>query len=91
MRVAHEGLENRISCQERQWYRRKWMKFGRAWWYTSLIPALGKLRQEDVEFKASLYYIVRACRKGREERRGRGGEQRRKKRKKKMGEIMEAG
>jgi hypothetical protein len=26
------------------------------WWYTSVIPALGRLR--DGEFETSLYYIV---------------------------------
>jgi hypothetical protein len=29
------------------------------WWCTLVIPALGKLRQEDQRFKASLGYIVR--------------------------------
>jgi hypothetical protein len=28
-------------------------------WLTLVIPALGKLRQEDLEFKTSLDYIVR--------------------------------
>jgi hypothetical protein len=27
------------------------------WWYTSVIPALGRKRQEDLEFKAILGYI----------------------------------
>jgi hypothetical protein len=30
------------------------------WWCTPVIPALGKLRQEDHEFEASLDYIVRS-------------------------------
>jgi hypothetical protein len=30
-----------------------------AWWYTSVIPALWRLRQEDCRFEASLSYIVR--------------------------------
>jgi hypothetical protein len=29
------------------------------WWYMSVIPALRRLRQEDVEVEASLGYIVR--------------------------------
>jgi hypothetical protein len=28
------------------------------WWYISIIPALGRLWQEDLKFKASLGYIV---------------------------------
>jgi hypothetical protein len=31
----------------------------RAWWYMPVIPALGRQRQEDPEFKASLGYIAR--------------------------------
>jgi hypothetical protein len=27
------------------------------WWFTSVISALGKWKQEDLEFKASLSYI----------------------------------
>jgi hypothetical protein len=26
------------------------------WWYTSIIPALGRMRQKDGEFKAKLGY-----------------------------------
>jgi hypothetical protein len=32
-----------------------------AWWCLPVISALGRLRQEDCEFKASLSYIVRTC------------------------------
>jgi hypothetical protein len=28
------------------------------WWYMSVIPVLRRLRQENVEFRASLDYIV---------------------------------
>jgi hypothetical protein len=31
------------------------------WWYTSVIPTLGKVWQEDHELKASLGYTVRLC------------------------------
>jgi hypothetical protein len=31
-------------------------KISWAWWHTPIIPALGKVRQEDSEFKASLGY-----------------------------------
>jgi ubiquinone/menaquinone biosynthesis C-methylase UbiE len=31
------------------------------WWYTSVIPVLGRLKQEDCKFKASLGYTVRVC------------------------------
>jgi hypothetical protein len=37
------------------------IKWFRALWYTPVIPALGSLRQEKHEFKASLGYIARAC------------------------------
>jgi hypothetical protein len=29
------------------------------WWYTPVVPALGRLKQEDGEFKASLGYVVK--------------------------------
>jgi hypothetical protein len=31
------------------------------WWYMSAIPAIGRLRQKDHKFEASLDYIVRPC------------------------------
>jgi hypothetical protein len=32
-----------------------------AWWHMTVIPALGRLRQDDHEVKDSLVYIVRPC------------------------------
>jgi hypothetical protein len=40
---------------------------GRAWWYTAVIPALGRLRQEDHEFKASLGHMSQIKKKKRKE------------------------
>jgi hypothetical protein len=31
------------------------------WWYTPIIPELGRRRQENHEFKASLDYMVSPC------------------------------
>jgi hypothetical protein len=28
------------------------------WWCTSVIPALGRLKKEDLEFKVSLDYVI---------------------------------
>jgi hypothetical protein len=38
--------------------RRSW-----AWWFISVIPALGRLRKEDHQFEVSLCYIGRPCTK----------------------------
>jgi hypothetical protein len=50
------------------------LREGQAWWYTSIIPALERLRLEYRQFKASVNYIVRSCfkKKGRKEGRKRG-------------------
>jgi hypothetical protein len=37
-------------------------------WHTPVIPALGRLRQEDLKFKASLVYIVKPCLKNPKEK-----------------------
>jgi hypothetical protein len=31
------------------------------WWHTPVILALGRLRMEDPQFKASLSYIAKSC------------------------------
>jgi hypothetical protein len=37
------------------------------WWYTLLIPALMKLRQEDGKFEASLSYTARTSQKNKKD------------------------
>jgi hypothetical protein len=32
---------------------------GQVWWFTPIIPTLGRLRQENHEFETSLGYIAR--------------------------------
>jgi hypothetical protein len=33
----------------------------RAWWFMTVIPALRRLKQKDLKFKASLGYKGRLC------------------------------
>jgi hypothetical protein len=40
-------------------------RFNWAWWYILVISALGRLRQGDLEFKASMDYLERPCLKKR--------------------------
>jgi hypothetical protein len=51
---------------------RKLLKLGM--WYTPVIPALRRRRQEDHEVKTSLDYIERSCLKEKQKRRNRKGE-----------------
>jgi hypothetical protein len=44
---------------------------GQVWSFTPVIPALGRLRQEDPRFRISLAYIVSLSFKKRERRKGR--------------------
>jgi hypothetical protein len=39
------------------------------WWYMPVIPALGRCKQEDCEFEASLGCIARHCLKKRKKKR----------------------
>jgi hypothetical protein len=36
----------------------------RVWWHMTIILAVGRLRQKDGEFKASLSYLVKLCPRG---------------------------
>jgi hypothetical protein len=33
------------------------INMSQVWWYTPVIPAVGRLQQEDLEFEGSLGYI----------------------------------
>jgi hypothetical protein len=62
--VLGEGreLRERESAREQEWAKvragEKALRTNQAWWCTPIIPALGRQRQEDHKFKASLNYIV---------------------------------
>jgi hypothetical protein len=40
--------------------------WGWIWWWTSIIPALRRLRQKEHEFKASMGYVGRTCEKSKQ-------------------------
>jgi hypothetical protein len=46
-------------------FTRRDIKYCSCWalWYTTIIPAFGRLRLEDSKFKASLGYILRLSQK----------------------------
>jgi hypothetical protein len=48
------------DTKDRQRHYKK-RKLRQVWWFTSIIPALWRLRQEDRKFKASLGYLERLC------------------------------
>jgi hypothetical protein len=50
-------LKSRILCVS------KYLYVSRAWWGTSVISALRRLRWEDQEFEAPLGYITRLSQK----------------------------
>jgi hypothetical protein len=42
--------------------------FSQAWWHTTVISALGRLRQENHKSEASLGYIAKPCLKKKKKR-----------------------
>jgi hypothetical protein len=53
-------------------------KRSQAWWCTSVIPAPGRLWQEDCKFEDSLSYIARPCLTERRKERNERGRERKK-------------
>jgi hypothetical protein len=39
----------------------RYLLLGQVWWYTTIIPTLGSLKQEKLKFETSLDYIERPC------------------------------
>jgi hypothetical protein len=62
-----EGLPSKYQVKFNPQNSRKRKKYWGTWWFTSIIPALGRLRQEDLEFKVSLDYPTRPCPKKQKE------------------------
>jgi hypothetical protein len=52
---ALQAWSPEFKCQSQQWQK----CFCKAWWCKVVIPALGRLRQEDLQFETSLGYIVK--------------------------------
>jgi hypothetical protein len=63
--VALSSNSNTARERERERYRES-----QAWWHTPIIPPLGRLRQEDQEFEASMGYIARHCLKKKKKKAG---------------------
>lgn len=65
---SHEATGRRVSSSSPTGIikiKRRWTEMGM--WYTLVIPALRKLRQENYKFKASLEYRVTLSKEEREE------------------------
>jgi hypothetical protein len=59
VRQPERGRQVSGEQVQRNTFTRQWLS--QAWWCTSIIPALGQLRQEAPEIKANLKYIARPC------------------------------